>query len=340
MNFNDSSIEWLTRLGLMLTVCLLASCDQAPSAVSVSGETMGTTWSVKVVSDDVDASELQRLLDDRLIALNDVFSTYLPQSELSRLNQKSGISEISDELRLVLDVSQDIYQLSEGAFDVTVGPLVNLWGFGPEGPSNGVPSVTEIKAAMGNTGYSRVTVEGNRLNKPEGLVIDLSAVAKGYAVDELAEILESLGLARYLVEIGGEVKTRGLNDRNQPWVIGIEAPDMEIRRLYATIPVTDQGMATSGDYRNYFTHKGEVYSHTLNPKTGWPVQHNFASVTVLHDSAAYADGFATAFSVLGLDRTLAIAEANNLKVFAIIRGESGFESKSSTAMDIYLEKPQ
>ncbi len=340
MKFNSSSIEWLARLGLILAACLLASCEQPPSAVSVSGETMGTTWSVKVVSDDVDASELQQVLDDRLIALNDVFSTYLPESELSRLNRIAGTSEITNELLLVLEVSRDIYRLSEGAFDVTVGPLVNLWGFGPDGPRNGVPTSLEIEEAMARTGFSKVAIEGNRLNKPAGLIIDLSAVAKGYAVDELAEILESRGLERYLVEIGGEVRTRGLNDRNQPWVIGIEAPDMEIRRLYSTIPVTGQGMATSGDYRNYFTHEGEVYSHTLDPRTGWPVQHNLASVTVLHDSAAYADGLATAFSVLGLDRTLAIAEANNLKVFAIIRGESGFESKTSTAMDTYLESPR
>jgi thiamine biosynthesis lipoprotein len=340
MKFNRSSIDWLTGFALLLGTCFLVACTPDQPVVAVSGKTMGTTWSVKVVSDEINPSNLQQELDDRLVSLNEVFSTYIPESELSLLNRASGLVPISDELARVLDVSQDVYELSEGAFDVTVGPLVNLWGFGPDGPRNGVPDDLEIADAMSRVGFSRVTIEGRELARPDGLVIDLSAVAKGYAVDVLAQLLESKGADRYLVEIGGEVKTRGLNDRDQPWVIGIEAPDMEIRRLYGTIPVTNHGMATSGDYRNFFELEGRFYSHTLDPSTGWPVTHNLASVTVLHESAAFADGLATAFSVLGLDKTMAIAEANNLKVFAIIRENGGFRSLTSSAMDHYLENPQ
>lgn len=340
MKFNRSSIDWLTGFTLLLATFFLAACAPEQPVVAVSGKTMGTTWSVKVVSDEINPSNLQQELDTRLVALNDVFSTYIPDSELSRLNRASGQVIVSDELARVLDVSREIYELSEGAFDVTVGPLVNLWGFGPDGPRNGVPDDEEVADAMSRIGFSRVTIEGLELTRPEDLVIDLSAVAKGYAVDVLAELLEVKGAERYLVEIGGEVRTRGLNDRDQPWVIGIEAPDMEIRRLYGTIPVTNHGMATSGDYRNFFEHEGSFYSHTLDPSTGWPVTHNLASVTVLHESAAFADGLATAFSVLGLDKTMAIAEANNLKVFAIIREDGSFESLTSSAMDHYLEDPQ
>ncbi len=333
MNFPECSIP---RYLLVLATCFLVACERGQPLVTVTGKTMGTTWSVKVVSSDIESTELKAVLDDRLVKLNDVFSTYISDSELSVLNRTSGTVEMSDELTQVVNISRDIYEISEGAFDVTVGPLVNLWGFGPEGPVNGVPAEAEIADTLGRIGFSRVTIKGNQLTKPDNLSIDLSAVAKGYAVDVIAGLLDERGETRYLVEIGGEVKTRGLNDRDQPWVIGVEAPDMEIRRLYGTIPVTEQGMATSGDYRNYFEHEGQVYSHTLDPSSGWPVSHNLASVTVLHESAAYADGLATAFSVLGLNRTMVVAEANNLKVFAIIRGSSGFESVTSRALGEYL----
>lgn len=333
-------LVWLT----IFSILALTACHRADPVVALSGETMGTTWSVKVISDDADADflkdGLKKDIDDRLVALNDVFSTYIPESELSVLNASSGPLEISDELANVLEVSQAIFALSDGAFDVTVGPLVNLWGFGSDGPRHGVPTQDQIDAAMGRIGFSRVQIEDGMLTKPADLVIDLSAVAKGYAVDAVAELLEARGSVRYLVEIGGEVKTRGQNDRDQPWIIGIEAPDMEMRRLFGTIPVSDHGMATSGDYRNFFEHEGQYYSHSLNPATGWPVTHHLASVTVLHESAAYADGLATAFSVLGLDRTMTIAEANNLKVFAIIRDEGDFKSVTSGAMNQYLVNSQ
>ena len=338
MKFPGGSIDGLTKSTLVIALLLLVACEGVEPVVAVNGKTMGTTYTVKIVSDELDPESLKKDIDTSLIALNQVFSTYIPDSELSILNRATGPVEISEALGRVLAVSRDIHTLSDGAFDVTVGTLVNLWGFGPDGPRSGVPGEAEITAAMSRVGFSRVFVDGRQLTKPPGLMIDFSAVAKGYAVDVVADLLEQQGAGRYMVEIGGEVKTRGLNARNQPWIIGIEAPDMEIRRLYRTIPVIDQGMATSGDYRNFFKHEGQVYSHTLDPSTGWPVAHNLASVTVLHERAACADGLATAFNVLGPERTLAIAEANNFKVFAIIRSNTGvFESVTSSAMSDYLK---
>ena len=331
------SIDWPVRLGLMVALHLLAACEAVEPVVAVSGKTMGTTWEVRVVSDDLNPVSLKQDIDARLVALNRVFSTYLPDSELSVLNRTTGPVGVSEELGKVLGISAEIHRLSDGAFDVTVGTLVNLWGFGPDGPRRGVPGAAEIAVAMSRVGFSRLVMADREVTRPEGLMLDFSAIAKGYAVDVVAGLLEQQGAARYLVEIGGEVKTSGLNARNQPWIIGIEAPDMGLRRLYGRIPVTDQGMATSGDYRNFFRHEGQVYSHTLDPATGWPVSHNLASVTVLHESTAFADGLATAFSVLGPERTLAIAEANNFKVFAIIRNQGAFESVTSSAMKDYLK---
>jgi thiamine biosynthesis lipoprotein len=236
----------------------------------------------------------------------------------------------------VLSLSSEIHHLSGGAFDPTVGPLVNLWGFGPSGPRNGVPADEEISQAMARAGFTRLALQELTITKPRDLVIDLSAIAKGYAVDVVSDYLDAMGEHRYLVEIGGEVRASGRNDRHVPWVIGIEAPDIQVRRLQRSVPILNMGMATSGDYRNFFEHEGQVYSHTLNPKTGWPVRHNLASVTVLHPSAGYADGLATAFSVMGEAATMELAEANKLLVLAIIRDEGAYREVKSTELNRYL----
>ena len=173
--------------------------------------------------------------------------------------------------------------------------------------------------------------------RPQSFSIDLSAVAKGYAVDEIADLLEASGAKNYMVEIGGEVKTRGKNSRGSDWIIGIEAPHREGRSLYRTLPVLDLALATSGDYRNYFDHQGTTYSHTIDPRTGRPVEHNLVSVTVLHQSAAIADALATAFTVLGSEGALDIAEEENLMVFAIIREGDNFEERLSGALLRYLD---
>lgn len=333
-----TSIVWLRNLTLIaISISLLSGCeDLSSTTVEISGKTMGTTYHIKVVSDELDSDELQVAIDERLEQLNQVFSTYIPDSELSLMNRGAGVIQVSDELMKVLSLSGEIHDMSKGAFDPTVGPLVNLWGFGPTGPRNGVPSDKEIDHAMARTGFTRLTLQEVTVTKPGDLVIDLSAIAKGYAVDVVSDYLDKLGEHRYLVEIGGEVRANGWNDRQVPWVIGIEAPDMEVRKLLRTLPVHNMGMATSGDYRNFFEHDGQVYSHTLNPTTGWPVTHNLASVTVLHPSAGYADGLATAFSVMGEAATMELAEANKLLVLAIIRDQGSYKEVMSTELDHYL----
>lgn len=333
-----TSIVWFRNLTLIaISISLLTGCeDLTDSTVEISGKTMGTTYHIKVVSDEIDSDALKIAIDEQLVQLNQVFSTYIPDSELSLINLSAGDMKVSSELMKVLTLSGEIHDLSGGAFDPTVGPLVNLWGFGPTGPRNGVPNSVEIGQAMARTGFTRLALQDLTITKPGDLVIDLSAIAKGYAVDVISDYLDSMGEHRYLVEIGGEVRANGQNDRHVPWVIGIEAPDMQARRLQRTLPIRNMGMATSGDYRNFFEHGGQVYSHTLNPATGWPVTHKLASVTVLHPRAGHADGLATAFSVMGEDATMDLAEANKLLVLAIIRDEGSYKEVMSTELKRYL----
>ena len=333
-----TSIVWLRNLtSIAIFVSLFSGCEgHRGSTVEISGKTMGTTYHIKVVSDEIDSGALKTAIDKRLLQLNQVFSTYIPDSELSLLNEGAGDIPVSRELMKVLSLSREIYDLSDGAFDPTIGPLVNLWGFGPSGPRNGVPSDEEIGQAMARAGFSRLALNDMSITKPGDLEIDLSAIAKGYAVDVVSDYLDSLGEHRYLVEIGGEVRANGRNDRHVPWVIGIEAPDMQVRRLQRTLPIQNMGMATSGDYRNFFEYEGRVYSHTLNPKRGWPVAHNLASVTVLHPRAGYADALATAFSVMGEAATMKLAEENKLLVLAIIRDQGSYKEVMSAELNRYL----
>ena len=322
----------------LFVALMLGSCTMGSDQMTViHGSTMGTTYTIKVVDTELGEETLKVRVDDELQRLNQTFSTYIEDSELSMLNRAiSGVQiELSADLMAVLTMSRDLYQQSHGAFDVTVGPLVNLWGFGPAGPGNGIPGAASIRERLAKTGADKLELGHGYVIKHAAVEVDLSAIAKGFAVDRIAEILVINGAQRYLVEIGGELKAHGFNANGRDWVVGVETPDTEQRALQLTLPVANQGMATSGDYRNFFYHGGVQYSHTLDPRTGWPVTHNMASVTVLHDSAALADGYATAFSVLGLTETMQIADAQKLKVLAILRTDKGYEEHESHAMRIY-----
>ena len=340
MLFFLNSIHWWRMFILSGLVWMLFGCgDNAVQQFSFTGPTMGTTYSIKGLGANVDATELQSQVDNRLVELNMIFSTYVADSEISKINANSNEEQrISKNMEEVLVISQEIYEISSGAFDVTVDPLVNLWGFGSDGPVDGVPDDNVIEDVMNQIGFHQLVIENGQLRRPPSVSIDLSAVAKGYAVDEIAALLESSGLENYLVEIGGEVKTSGKNSLASDWVIGIEAPDREVRSLYRTLPVFDLALATSGDYRNFFDYQGVIYSHTIDPRTGWPVEHNLVSVTVLHESAAMADALATAFIVLGAEETMRIAEEENFLVFAILREKDNFEERLSEALVNYLDR--
>ncbi len=336
------SARGLRSLGVFLACLTLAACESGPTLAEFGGNTMGTTYSVQVVDQprDIDMDRLQRQVAAVLGAVNSRMSTYLENSELSRFNasRETKWLDASSELVSVVQHAQSVSELTGGAFDITVGPLVNLWGFGPEVSRDQTPSDEAVERAKQRIGYRRLHVK----NAPAGLkkdvpdlYVDLSAIAKGYAVDQAAELLESQGILNYLVEVGGEVRGRGHNKRGIPWQIAIEKPHPGIRAVQQVIAVHEVSVATSGDYRNYFEQDGRRYSHTIDPRTGRPVNHTLASVTVLSPSAMHADAMATGLMVMGPDAGYALAEREALAVVFIVRTEDGFVSRASPAFARY-----
>ena len=226
----------------------------------------------------------------------------------------------------VLEMAQDISERSGGAFDITVGPLVNLYGFGPDPKVESLPTDKQIDALRNRIGYKKLHLDSTaktlRKDHPQ-MYVDLSAIAKGFAVDLIAEHLNTLNIENYMVEIGGEVRTRGQNRDSKPWQIAIEKPNQGQRAIHRVIGLRNMAMATSGDYRNYYlAEDGSRISHTIDPRTARPVKHNTASVTVLEASSARADALATAMMVLGPDAGLELAERESLAVLFLIRSEN------------------
>lgn len=307
---------------LVLSLCGCGASTPEHVQLELTGRTMGTTYSIKFLPGDraLDVEAFQQIVDNRLAEINAVMSTYDPKSELSRLNRRNApkSAEVSDELMQVLQAASRVHMLSQGAFDPSVGPLVNLWGFGPE-TVTAFPNEAEIRSHLELVGYSRVHLDKNnrQVTRPAGMVIDLSAIAKGYGVDQVAQILDRAGYTNYLVEIGGELRASGANASNKPWHIAIEKPVPGQRQVHGIINVSGLGMATSGDYRNFFEKDGQRYSHTLDPRTGYPVRHSLVSVTVLADDCMTADALATAFMVMGREKAAALAEAEEIAAWFI-----------------------
>ncbi|HKI73225.1 MAG TPA: FAD:protein FMN transferase [Pseudomonadales bacterium] len=327
----------LRRFSILLCVLLVSACDR-PKMVALDGQTMGTTYSIKVYAKDVDGAALQKAIDAELLHVNQLMSTYMPDSELSRFNRApvGQWFKVSTEMTKIIKLSGEIYKLSGGAYDITVGPLVNLWGFGPLPMSGKIPSDAAIAAARARVGFDKLSIRDSSLRRDADIYVDLSSVAKGYGVDQVAELLARRGYKNYLVEIGGELRAHGVNDRGEAWRIAIERPDVTDRAPFTTIGVKDMSIATSGDYRNYFEVDGKRYSHEIDPVTGRPVTHSLASVTVLAPTDARADAFATAIYVMGPQKGMALAEQQNLPVFVILKTSDGFVEKHSSAFKAYL----
>jgi FAD:protein FMN transferase len=311
--------------------------------ISLQGKTMGTTFSIRYRTEaEIKPKEVQDKVDQLLKSINQVMSTYIPDSELSVFNQSHSTDwqNASTELVFVISTAQKISELTDGAFDVTVGPLVNLWNFGPE-EKKGIPTQGEIKKALESVGYQlleyRESPPGIKKKNPD-LYVDLSAIAKGYAVDRVAEILNDLEIKNFLVEIGGEIRTQGAKTENGFWKVAIEKPNPETQNsIKEILKFNNQAIATSGNYRNFHLIDEKLFSHTINPKTGNPVEHKTVSVSVIGESCMECDAWATALSVLPAEKSITLAKSQNLKVLLI---EKKGTAQILSATDSYLKHPK
>jgi thiamine biosynthesis lipoprotein len=321
--------------------------DPPVEELHMSGRTMGTTYNVKYrpTQNTPPLKAMQIEVDALLAEINHTMSTYDPESELSRFNRMRTTDWVSasDSLFAVVKAALEIGAQSEGAFDITVGPLVNLWGFGPEVHPDRIPRETDIAAARTRSGLDKVTLSDAqpaiRKHRPD-VFLDLSGIAKGYGVDRVAELMTGHGIEHYMVEIGGEIRVRGLKEHETPWRIAIEKPLSGERSVQTMLALSDVALATSGNYRNFFEIAGRRYSHTIDPTTGWPVDNHLVSVTVLADTSMRADAWATAFQVLGPERGMAIAERLNLPVLFVIERDGQFEERVCCAFQRYRRQEE
>ena len=300
---------------------------------------MGTTYHIAVVADQLPPDDLAQRIEQQLGKVDNSMSTYKEHSELSQFNrmQVGQQLQISEEFAEVLRISRDVWERSNGAFDPTVGPLVNLWGFGPQATEDSIPSAEAVASALKNSGFQYVILNGLMLSKEQPVQLDLSAVAKGYAVDLVANLLEMLALPDYLVEVGGEIRVSGLNPQGEAWRVAVEQPQL-LSSVDRVINLSDSAIATSGDYRNYFERDGVRYSHTIDPKTGMPIVHHLASTTVLASTCAEADAWATAFLVLGARQSLELAERLDLALYVLVREGDEFKALNSSKFMPYLNQ--
>jgi len=333
----------------LFLVFLLTACNQSNQfnkkyPFIYSDGTMGTRFNIKVslLPDDVQVEQLKLQINKLLDKINSQMSTYLPDSELSVLNRSQSLDwqTVSVPLYEVLYKAKQVNEQSHGAFDVTVGLLVNLWGFGPDPMHFVAPSAKVIAENLKKTGSEHLSLNDTnktvRKNIP-GLYIDLSALAKGYAVDQVALLLEKQGVQHYMVEIGGELRLKGHNIEDSPWHIAIEKPAASSRTIEKILSLTNTSMATSGDYRNFFEVDGVRFSHTIDPRTGSPITHKLASVTILSDTCMDADAWATALTVLGPEKGFELAEKRQIAALFIIKTAAGFSEKSTSAFSRFFK---
>lgn len=334
---------WSCGLGWLLlflgTGVLVAD---SPPLAQIDGETMGTWYSIKWAPADADDPEaVQRAVDARLAEINAMMSTYDPESELSRFNSSMTTDwfEVSAETALVVRRALEISELSGGAFDATVGPLVRLWSFGSGERTYEPPPEDELSAALETVGHGQIEVRENppaiRKARPD-VELDLSGIAKGYGVDEIARVLDERGIADMFIEIGGEVVARG-SRQHRPWRAGIERPDTLQHQLHSTIELADEALATSGNYRNYFEKDGVRYAHTIDPQTGRPVTHALAAASVIADDCMTADALATALLVLGPDAGPRFADEHRIAaLFMTHDGQKLAVQESQTAAGRFI----
>lgn len=320
-----------------ILVVTLSGCESSTERIEeLSGPTMGSTYTIKYVykkdatpAADAVGVEIQSILDkvDRQV------STYRLDSDIARFNQSPANTCMSMP-SAVLELTQygiQLSQLSDGAFDLTLGPLLDVWGFGPQSRDKSVPSTEEIAAAKAQTGYQHIRVVDGQLCKDADVQIEFNSIAAGYTVDRISERFAELDIDSYMIEVTGEIIAAGRKPDGSPWRIALEQPLTDGKRaIQRVLELDGYGMNTSGDYRNYFEEDGVRFSHTLDPQVGAPISHRLASVTVVDRSTLHADGLGTLLLVLGPERGLAFAEEHDVAAFFIMRDGDGFTTKVSS----------
>ena len=340
-------MSW-NRFGIgFLMLAALAGCEK-PAAerpmVEIHGRTMGTFYGVKVVGDFPGGQPaLQTQVDSLLKHYNDEISTYDPNSSLSKFNQQQTTAPfpVSQEMADILISAVRVGQRTQGVLDVTVGPLVNLWGFGPDKRPIKTPTDEQIAAARQRVGIQHLHVDVSadhaalRKDVPN-IYVDLSTIGEGFGADKVADFLESRGVHNYLVEIAGASRSRGVNAKGDPWKLAIQKPTDELDEVQAIVKPDGRAISTSGSYRNYYELDGKRYSHIIDPATGKPITHRLVSATVITPTALEADGLDTALMVMGPEKAIAFAKQQRLAVYLVIKTDKGFKAEYSEAFKPYL----
>lgn len=332
---------WLWPLYVWsLTLPLAAQSLDKKGPHVLEGAAQGSTW--RVLYNGKEELGLQTAVEQELAVFDKIFSNYRPDSDISRFNQQSGTDwfAVDPDLVTLVDYSRKISEKSRGAFDITIGPLLRVWGFGPfKTKEHKVPSDADITAAQKDVDYKKLLSR----KKPAALKklnpklhVDLSGVAQGYSVDKIAGFLDSRGIKSYMVEIGGEIKTKGKKADGSSWTLGIDTPDNS-GEVAAVLKLEGRGLTTAGDYREYFEKDGKRYSHTIDPRTGRPIQHELASVTVIAPMTWEADAWDTALMVLGPDESRKILpQHKQLSVYMIVHQGQGFRTESLGGFQKYI----
>lgn len=310
----------MPKIILILTFLCLSGCLQLKKDNNINGQTMGTSYSINVLEDD---RINQQEIENRLIEINSIFSNWQENSEISKLNN-AKINQwipVSKELFTLLEESKNIYNKTDKFFDPGIGHLINLWGFGTDGGRTNAPTREQIKKAFSQSSIKYLEFGNQRVKKLTNININLSAIAKGYAVDEISRLIESRGIKNFLVEIGGEIYASGLNN-NKKWQIGIEMPD---NTSPIPIAIVNSAIATSGNYRNYFVWEDKKYTHIFNPKTGMPVNNDIISVSIINKRSAIADAYATAMMAMGSENAISIVKKLGLSALFIIKTKNDYE---------------
>ncbi|MGG7557732.1 FAD:protein FMN transferase [Pseudomonas sp. ES3] len=323
--------------GLVVLAGVLSGCGNGDSLERFDGPTMGSRYSIQYVrhASTPGPKAVQAEVENILADVDRQFSTYRSDSDIERFNNlpANHCQKMPAPILELIRVGEQLSSQSDGSYDLTVEPLLNLWGFGPQAREEKVPSAEALAEVQQRVGHRHLRIDGDQLCKDAAVEVDFNSIAAGYAVDTIAAELEALGIHDYLAEATGELKAVGKKLDGSPWRIALEEPRDDQQVAERIIAVDGYGVSTSGDYRNYFEQGGRRYSHTFDARTGTPVLHTLASVTVIHPSALMADGLSTLLLILGPERGWDYAQMHDIAAFFVIRADTGFVTRTNQAFE-------